>query len=403
MKLVTGNISVILPCKRGHAVGFFYRLILPIMILAMLLLSSCSPRQENKLPPPPMKVGVVAVEKGDIEQPLRVSGALRYIANTTVSAEVSAQVQSIEVEDGQPVKAGDILLVFDDTKIKETANQALGNLQKNEAVLTFNKLEWEKNEGLFKSGSISQTQHDQKFSAYQNALAQVKADRAVLAKALEDLNKTKVKSPITGLLSHRYIERGDWIQEGGRLFQISDYRRIYLEAPLSDVDVAKLNIKKVLTEGIDASVSVDPYPGKIFDGRLTYIQPVAGEERLFQIRIYLDNPEMLLLQGMFARGRIVIKTVAGVLRIPLEALMDQVRNNEYNTVFVVDDGKKAKLTRIKIGANNQRYAEVVEGLQTGDMVVAKGKEVLSTGQPLDVTILQVTQNETRPLPSKASK
>jgi multidrug efflux pump subunit AcrA (membrane-fusion protein) len=99
----------------------------------------------------------------------------------------------------------------------------------------------------------------------------------------------------------------------------------------------------------------------------------------------------------------VIKTVAGVLRIPLEALMDQVRNNEYNTVFVVDDGKKAKLTRIKIGANNQRYAEVVEGLQTGDMVVAKGKEVLSTGQPLDVTILQVTQNETRPLPSKASK
>lgn len=338
---------------------------------------------------------MVTLDRGNIEQTLDVSGTLNYVANTTVSAEVSAQVKSIEAGDGETVEAGQLLLVFDETKIQALRDQAMGNLQKNEATLAFNKTEWEKNLELFKRGAISQTQYDQKFSTYRTSVGQVEADRAALAKANEDLKKTKVLAPISGLLSDRYVERGDWVSEGGKLFQVSDYSKIRLEAFISDLDVGKLNVKKAVTEGVDAEVTVDSYPGAVFRGRLTYIQPVANQSRLFQIRIYLENPEMQLLQGMFARGRIVVKTIPNVVRVPISGLLEQVRENDANTVFVVDDEQKAKLVRIKIGKSDARNAEVLEGAKAGVKVVVRGKEILSTGQPLQVTELPRTQESAR--------
>lgn len=368
----------------------FYRILL-FIVFPLTLLAACTSKPEQKPPPPPMNVGVLSVDRGAIEHTLDMSGTLTFIANTTVSSEVSAQIKSLEVTDGQPVKEGDLLLVFDETKIRETANQALANLQKDDATLTFNKTEWEKNLGLLKTGSVSQTQFDQKLSSYQNAVAQVEADKAVLAKANEDLKKTRVLSPITGLISNRFIEKGDWVSEGGKLFMVSDYTRIYLEAFLSDMEVGRLDAGKVVKEGVDGEVTVDSCPSKIFKGKLTYIQPVASQARLFQIRIYLDNPDMALLQGMFARGRVVVKTIPGVLRVPVGALMEQVRVNDTNTVFLVDKDKKAQLTRIKIGTTDPRYAQVLEGLIEEQMVVVQGKEILNTGQPLKITELPSPQ------------
>jgi RND family efflux transporter MFP subunit len=212
-------------------------------------------------------------------------------------------------------------------------------------------------------------------------------DRAMLAKAMEDMKKTRVKCPIKGRISKRYVEKGDWVSEGGKLFQISDSSRIYLEARVSDIDLAKLPIKSIYEEGMDAEVRVDAYPRRVFKGRLSYIEPTADEHKLFEIRIHMENAEMTLLEGMFARAEIIFDTLNDVLRVPRSALLDPVRNHGRNSVFVVNPDKKAVFTRIKIGITNRIYAEVLEGLKEGDMLVVKGKEVLSTGYSVDPTDL----------------
>jgi len=370
--------------------------ILLALVVCVSLLAGCGRNEEKSLPPVPMKVGVRSVDRGDIVQSLEISGALQFLANTIVSAEISAQVRSLEVRDGEPVTQGQVLLIFDETKIRATAEQAQGNLKKNEATLAFNKIEWEKNIELIKSGAISQTQYDQKYYAYRNTLGQVEADKAALEKALQDLKKSKVMAPIAGLLSDRYVEVGDWVSEGGKLFKISDFSKIRLEAYLSDIDVGRLNLRKVYAEGVDGELSVDPYPGKVFKGRLTYVQPVAGPGRLFLTRFYLDNPETLLLQGMFARAKIPVEVIPGVVRVPLGALLEQVRESEANTVFLVDKDKKARLQRIKIGATDARNAQVLEGLQEGDLVVVEGKEILGAGQPLDISLPARPEEDSRP-------
>jgi membrane fusion protein (multidrug efflux system) len=356
-----------------------------LILVALLIGIGCDSKREQKLPPPPIQIGVADIKNGDLEHVLEISGTLKFLANTTVSAEVSAQINSIDVADGQFVEAGNILLIFDETKIKQSASEVAAHLQRDEAILSFNKAEWEKNRGLHETGSISQTQYDQKLSAYQTSLAQVEADRASLAKALEDLTKTKAKAPVSGVVSKRYVEKGDWVSSGGKLFQISDFNRIYLETFLTDVDLGKLPLKKIRDEGLPCKVTVDSYPGTSYRGTLSYVQPVANDMRLFEVRIYLPNPDMSLLQGMVGRARVTYKVTPDVLKVPLIALLDELRNQSRNRVVLVDATAKARLTSIRIGLNDQENAEVLEGLKAGDKVVTRGKEVLRNDQPLKIT------------------
>lgn len=359
-----------------------------MLILTALLLGGCGTRQEKALPPPPIKVVAAAVEEGDLRQNLQLSGNLHFMANTTVSSEVSAQVLALEVRDGQPVKQGQKLLIFDDAIIRAALDQARGTLKKDEATLAFNKAEWEKNAPLLQSGSISQSTYDQKLSAYQNSVGQLEADKGAVSKAQEDLKHTVVEAPITGLLSNRFVEKGDWVSTGGKLFQLSDYTTIYLQVFLSDKDVAKLNIVQVIQEGsgVEAEITVDSLPEKNFKGRVGYIQPVSNQNRLFEVRIYIDNRDMQLLEGMYARARILVKRIENVVRMPIDALLEQVRSNEPNAVVRVNKEGKAEIVRVKVGATDNMYAQVLDGLKPGDQVVVDGKEILSTGQPLEVTL-----------------
>ncbi len=77
---------------------------------------------------------------------------------------------------------------------------------------------------------------------------------------------------------------------------------------LSDKDVGKLDVDKVIHEGqgVEADVSVDSLPGKKLQGRVGYIQPATNQNRLFEVRIYIDNRDMRLLEGMYARARVVV-------------------------------------------------------------------------------------------------
>ncbi len=355
-----------------------------IAVVLVLVLAGCSKPPGLKPEAPPIKVTAVKAERGDLVRKLEASGPLQFIANTTVSAEVAAQVKSIRVSDGQAVQQGELLLIFNETKIKETAIHAASTLEKDQATLAFNKTDHEKNVTLLKTGAVSQTAYEKTLSAYQNSQAQVEMDRAILAKAMEDLKNTRVKAPITGRISKRYVEMGDWVEEGGKLFQISDYRTIYLQAHLSDLDLARLDVKKILGEGISAEVLVDSYPGKVFPGKLAYVEPVAGAARLFEIRIFMDNKEMLLLQGMLGRARIPFDNAKGVLRIPLTALLDPVRKDHQNTVFVLDAENRAQFKTIKLGKFNRTHAEITDGLNEGDLVIVSGKEVLTSGQRVEL-------------------
>ena len=194
-----------------------------IWAAALLLIAGCAGKQEKKPPPRAIRVGVLPVDRGEIRHWVKASGPLKFIANTIVSSEVSAQIKSILVTDGQAVSVGEVLLVFDDTKIRENANQAGSNLQKDQATLAYRKIDWEKNRKLYESGTISHTAYEQKLSEYQETAAQVEADRAMLAKAMNDLNrvfvagedeKAHLRTIRLGTVNDTYAEVVEGLNEG---------------------------------------------------------------------------------------------------------------------------------------------------------------------------------------------
>jgi RND family efflux transporter MFP subunit len=354
-----------------------------IVILFALLLGSCTSKDAEKREPPPVKVATAIADRGDIELPLFLSGNLRYNADATLSARVAAQITSLNVRDGQLLKKGRLILTLDESEIKDTAEAAMEDLKKHQALRDFLRTEWERNADLFKNGAISRIQYDRKHSAYLNAVAQVEADKALLAKAKQDLIWTKVKSPITGVLSRRYVEIGDWVAKGQKLVEISDFDPIYLRAFLADRDVARLRFDEARPKAPETDVTVDAYPGKTFKGRITYVGPAATRGRVFEVRVYMSNPRMLLREGMFARTRVVTKRLTGVIRAPRTAMNDKIRPNADNTVFVVEKDSRVRLRRILTGAADARYVQVRKGLEQGDVLVVYGKEVLISGSRVE--------------------
>jgi len=137
---------------------------------------------------------------------------------------------------------------------------------------------------------------------------------------------------------------------------------------------------------------VDSFPDKTFKGNINYIQPVTNLNRLFEARIYIDNRDLQLLEGMYARAQVVVNRIPDVVRIPVDALLEQIRTNESNAVVRVDNQDRAEIVRVKIGATDNVHAQVLDGIKPGDRVVVEGKEVLSTGQPLAVTLRPTTRD-----------
>ena len=351
----------------------------------------CCTTNIEKLPPPPIRVEVVTADIGSIVKRLSVSGNLVYDVNTIVSAQVSAQVLSIDTPDGGLVSHGQLLLTFDPSRIHAAVEQARSDMQRDQATLDYQRLEVERNRPLLESGSISQNLFDQIFSHYQFALRQVEADANALAKLEEDLRHTRVLCPIEGVMSDRFIQVGDFVIEGTKLFLISDFRKIRMEPFLTDREVGSLDLARVFKGGIDAEVTVDALPGKIFTARLSYLQSVANDNRLFQTRFYLDNPQSVLLQGMFARGSVALSSVDNVVRIPRLALLEEVRENASNAVYIAGSDNKAHYTQVDVGVVDPRFVQIVKGLEHGAIVVVYGHEVLVEGQPLDPTILDPSE------------
>jgi len=208
------------------------------------------------------------------------------------------------------------------------------------------------------------------------AAASVKQTEAVLARIKITLDKATIETPVTGVVSKKYVDEGNMVGPSTPLVRI-----VQIETLKVLGGVSERYLPRLIPGQTTVYIKTDAYPEDEFKG-VVYRTGVAVDPvtRTGEVEIRVPNPDRKLKPGMFARMTIVIGQKDNVVVVPDSALIRE-QDNVY--VFVADSGK-AYRRRIKLGLSQGQYYEVVEGLSVGDMVVTRGRGQLEDEQMVEV-------------------
>ncbi|HBD9345530.1 TPA: efflux RND transporter periplasmic adaptor subunit [Legionella pneumophila] len=178
-----------------------------------------------------------------------------------------------------------------------------------------------------------------------------------------------VNASIAGIIDARNINLGQAVEPNTVLFHISNRDKLLVIAQVYEEDLGKVKV------GQEVNVHVLSYPKQTFPGQVTLIEPNLDPlTRTVNVRITLDNKEGLLKPGMFVRANVILSHNKAALVVPNAALL-QADNEQF--VFV-QNGGTYKRVDVKVGAVEDDYSEIIDGLVPGDLVVTQGNRELYT-------------------------
>ncbi len=316
-------------------------------------------------PPPPATIASAEVQVETWQPFLYSVGSVVATQGVFVTTEVPGQVEKILFESGHQVAAGDVILQLDDS-VDEADLEGLI------AQLNLARLQFERARKLLKDRSVSQSEYDQSRAQLDSAEATVASKRAVIA-------KKKIRAPFSGQLGIREVDVGEYLSPGARIVPLQALDPVYVDYTLPERHFDQLAV------GQAVRVEVQAYPGRVFAGGISAINPgIDPGTRSVRLRSTLDNPEQLLRPGMFAQVRTVLPARDDILTLPRTA----VTYNPYGeSVFVIveQDGQQVvQNRRIKTGEVRAGRVEIIDGLQAGEVVVSAGQVKLRNGQPVTI-------------------
>lgn len=204
---------------------------------------------------------------------------------------------------------------------------------------------------------------------------QVKA----LSKSGEARRTLTFRSPVSGIITDKKAVQGMRFMPGEALYQVADLSSVWVVA-----DVFEQDIGLVKAGNVKAKVSINAYPGKVFEGAITYVYPtLKTETRTVPVRIELANPGLLLKPGMFAQVELPVAAKGQVITIPVSAVTD---SGTRQIVLVQAKEGRYEPRVVKLGARSDNYVEVVDGVKDGEPVVVAANFLIDAESNLKAAI-----------------
>jgi membrane fusion protein (multidrug efflux system) len=319
-------------------------------------------------PQRPVSVEVAKAETAKLVDETQSVGSLRSNQGVMLRPEVGGRVSQVLFKDGQRVKKGQVLVQFDD-------QLPVAQLMQAKAELSIANANHTRNKELVAQNFISKRSLDESEAALQVA-------EAKLSLAQATLQRLKVLAPFDGVAGLRQINVGDYLKDGADMVNIEDIDAVLLDFRLAE------NFQTKIKPGQKAQVSFDALPGKKFTAVVQAIDPlIDANGRSIGVRGCIDNRQMQLRPGMFARVSAVFGERENALVIPEEAIVPQ--GGRAYVVKVVPGANKdeqiSERVAVKIGLRQPGKVEVLEGLSLGDTVVVAGQQRLQK----DGTVVKV--------------
>lgn len=329
------------------------------------------PRRPSAIP-----VEVARVTLGPLANRVSAVGTVEARRDVVVSAEAAGRVVRVCAEVGDRVAQGEVLAEVDAELRRLAVEQAEAQLALAGANARKTAKDLERNRALFEKGDVSDAEMEGLRLAAQNAESALRFAEVALRVAQRQLADAQVRSPIAGAVAGRFVEVGETVGPGTPVANVVDLDVVKVKFTVPEQEIGLVAV------GQAARVTIDPYPGVTFEGRVVHVGSKAGENsHRYPVEAEVANREERPLKaGMFARTEVLTATHERVPLIPAAALME---GTAQPSVYVVREGR-ALLRPISLGGREGDAAAVVEGLKEGDMVVTMGQQMLRDGAAVEV-------------------
>jgi len=366
-----------------------------VAVVALLLWrgdKSNSIDHTTELAPSVQKIRVAATKPTLVtfEDTVTFVGNLEAEERASVASKVSdVTVLSVNVDVGDEIKRGDILVEMDDSLNRRQIEEARAAVARAEAAIaqarsrlaTVEK-DYKRYKQLYEEQVISRQQFDQTEGQYEVEKAgldlaqrELKQAQARLEQLLIVKNYHKVAAPVGGVIAERRVDPGDTVKSGDVLLVISRQDNVKVKGPITETDYPKVKL------GQPVHVRVDAFPGQGFNGKVNRISPVLDPAtRTGEVEALMAS-QGLLRPGMFARAFIVVGSHEA-LALPREAVRQLAGTGEWYCFVASDD--VAQQRPIKRGAEQGNWVEVTEGIDPSELVITTVVRQLSDGVPVEV-------------------
>jgi RND family efflux transporter MFP subunit len=326
-----------------------------------------------------------AVTASDLDESITVVGSLAPKSTADLRSEITSVVDEVYVSEWVAVRKGQPLARLSTRDAEATLEAAKAALAQADATSARAVRELERAEKLKKSGLTTQQGLDDARTAQEAAAAGAAAAQAQLRLAEANLAKTTIHAPFDGVVAYRGVNVGDRVENmgsGDPMFRVVDISVLQLTVTVPSSVSSRVRMGQPLT------FTVDAIPGKVFSGKVMYINPtVDAVSRSLKVIADVPNPAGELRGGMFAEGQIITGTRAGVLQIPRTALLTWDVERRAAEVLVVN-GDQAERRTVELGDTIGERVEVVKGVTAGEKVISRGGFNVRPGDRIQVTSVQ---------------
>lgn len=334
-------------------------------LAAVLLLAGCGGSSEEapteKADAPGIPVEVTTPERGDVFALYTGTASLETDADALVTAKVGGEVVELLVEEGDAVKAGDVLARLDGDRLRLEMQRAQANLSKLEQ-------EYNRSLQLFDRGLVSS-------GAFEDLKYELASLRAVYRLSELEYEYTWIRAPIDGVVAQRHLRLGNTITANEPAFRVTA-----LDALIAYIHIPEREFRR-LEPGQEAELSLDAIPGQAFRALVKRISPVVDPATgTFKVTMEVPVDDPRLKPGMFGRFNIIWDARRDVLLVPRVAVVD---DGASDSVFVVTDGT-AERRAVRTGYTRGPQVEIVTGLEEGEEIVVVGQSGLRDKAKVEV-------------------
>jgi HlyD family secretion protein len=388
-----------------------------------------------------IEVEVAKANEITIIETVSATGKIQPEIEVKISSEVSGEIISLPIKEGQVVKKGDLLVKINPDLYTSGYNRTVAGLSQTKAGLSqadasYNeaKANYDRNKTLFDKGIISKSDWDKAVSAFESAKANkqsayfnVRSASATVNEAKDNLGRTTIYAPADGTISMLNVELGERVlgtqqMTGTELLRVANLNNMEVEVDVNENDIVKISV------GDSANVEVDAYLKKQFKGVVTSISNsasttlTADQVTNFKVKVRIVKSSYADLvagkpasyspfrPGMTATVDIITKRKENVIGVPISAVVIKTDTTPVKKIVVEDEatdqtiksksdkkmecvfvkkGSKAVIKVIKTGIQDDTNIEVISGLSKGDELIigpyTTVSKDLNSGDKISVT------------------